>query len=166
MSYALALAHGLAEGRTLMLPNRLDDVERRAEFIHGTDDLLMIGSTPEQQLASLGRRLRSLDDATAEVAAGIEPLDRIAIALRLWAGCLSAAKTIAFETRSGANTPEERARLFEGIDQVAGGDELFRAGVEAAPLFKRIRGQPFSLEGVPANSPVRRYADGSNPPAR
>jgi hypothetical protein len=73
-----------------------------------------------------------------------DPLDRIAIALRLWAGCLAAAKTIADATRSG-------------IDATAANDGLFRAGVEAARMFKRLRGQPFFLDGVPERSAVRRY---------
>lgn len=36
---------------------------------------------------------------------------RVAMALRLWAGCLLAAKTITFDTRSGPNTLEMRGQL-------------------------------------------------------
>jgi hypothetical protein len=48
---------------------------------------------------------------------------RVSISLRLWSGCMSAAKTIAQETRSGPNTPEGRRRIFaEIIDPIAEND--------------------------------------------
>ena len=40
----------------------------------------------------------------------------INIALRLWAGCMDATKSIAFETMDGANTPLMRERSFFQID--------------------------------------------------
>ena len=159
MQYALWLGQGLAEGKAQPLPETLTDVERRAEFVSDIDDLLMPGDNPAAQLQGLGRRLRYLAEASEEAMPEVsDPLDRIAIALRLWAGCLGAAKTIADVTMSGPNSPEDRARLFPGIDGAAAQDDLFRAGVEAAPAFKRRRGQPYYLDGVPDDSPVRRYA--------
>jgi hypothetical protein len=59
---------------------------------------------------------------------------RKSIGLRLWSGCLSAAKIIALETRDAPNTPEMRAELFQPLDTVADHDSIFRAGVESAPL--------------------------------
>jgi hypothetical protein len=159
MQYALWLAQGLADGRDLELPKALADVEPRAEFLAQIDNLLMAGNDPATQLTNLGRRLRYLAETSASAMRDVpDPLDRIAIALRLWAGCLGAAKTIADATMSGPNSAEERARLFPSIDATAAQDELFCAGVEAAPVFKRLRGQPYFLDGVPDESPVRRHA--------
>ena len=38
-------------------------------------------------------------------------------------------------------------------------DPIFRGGVEAAPPLKKILKEHYSLNGVPANSVVRRYAN-------
>ena len=85
-------------------------------------------------------------------------LDQVSIALRLWAGCLDAAKTIALETLSGPNAASNRAAAFSQIESVAKNDPVYRAGVEAAPSFLNARGQPYELEGVPAGAAVRRFA--------
>jgi len=82
---------------------------------------------------------------------------RKSIGLRLWSGCLSAAKVIALETRDGPNPPEMRAESFQEIDIIADRDSIFRAGVESAPLFKEYNQQCYSFNGVPSTSPVRRY---------
>jgi hypothetical protein len=66
---------------------------------------------------------------------------RVSIALRLWSGCLSAAKTIAFETRDGQMTPETRKQIFGSIDSLAMADSIFCMGVESAPAFKKIHQQ-------------------------
>ncbi len=82
---------------------------------------------------------------------------RKSIGLRLWSGCLSAAKVIALETRDGPNPPEMRAESFQEIDIIADRDSIFCAGVESAPLFKEYNQQCYSFNGVPSTSPVRRY---------
>ncbi len=159
MNFALWLGQGIAGGRPLTLPAKLAGVEQRASFLVRIDGLLMPGSDPASQVTGLGQRIRYLADASvADMPDVPDPLDRVAIALRLWAGCLSAAKTISDATLSGPNSAADRARLFPSIDGVAQQDVLFRAGVEAAPIFKRLRNQPYFLDGVPAESPVRRYA--------
>jgi hypothetical protein len=43
---------------------------------------------------------------------------RKSIGLRLWSGCLSAAKTIALETRDGQNTPDDRTKTFQKLDHI------------------------------------------------
>lgn len=89
-----------------------------------------------------------------------DEFDRLSVALGLWSGCLSAAKVIALGTRSGPNTPEIRRAAFEGyIDPAAASDNVFRAGVEAAPAFKALRSEAIDLEGVPADFSVRRFID-------
>jgi hypothetical protein len=82
---------------------------------------------------------------------------RKSIGLRLWSGCLSAAKMIALETRDGSNIPKMRAESFRAIDVIADRDSIFCGGVESAPLFKKYSQQCYSFNGVPSNSPVRRY---------
>lgn len=81
--------------------------------------------------------------------------ERMNILLRLWSGCISAAKMIATGTQSGPNTPELRAQAFRAIDTISREDAFYKAGVVAAPTFKRSRSEVYSFEGVPADSPVR-----------
>lgn len=81
---------------------------------------------------------------------------RKSIGLRLWSGCLSAAKTIALDTRDGPNTSNIRTKIFQTLDHIADGDPIYCAGVESAPLFKMKMQQCFSFSGIPLTSPVRR----------
>lgn len=41
---------------------------------------------------------------------------------------------------------------------VAGADPVFAVGLECAVEFKRKRGDPYSFDGVPDGSVVRRFA--------
>lgn len=75
----------------------------------------------------------------------------------MWSGCLLAAKSIALETMSGKVSAESRRTNFLAIDMVSAQDPVFRAGVELAPAFKKMMHQEYSLDGVPPESPVRRY---------
>ncbi len=84
-----------------------------------------------------------------------QALQRQNILLRLWSGCMSAAKTISDGTQNGPNTSEARASRFLAIDSLAMRDPVYRAGVVAAPTLKKLRGQSYSFDGVPADSPVR-----------
>jgi len=83
--------------------------------------------------------------------------NRKSIGLRLWSGCLSAAKVISLETHDGSNSPKMRAESFHDIDVTADLDSIFCSGVESAPLFKKYSQQCYSFNGVPLSSPVRRY---------
>jgi hypothetical protein len=154
---ALSLARGLAQ-TPLPLPAALTDVQARATFIREIDKPLLVDANGVAQWQELGAQLRAISQASAEVMPELAgELDRVAIALMLWSGCITAAKAIAFETRSGKNTIAGRAQEFAAIDSLAAQDALFCAGVEAAPAFKTQRGQTYSLEGVPQASPVHRY---------
>jgi hypothetical protein len=44
---------------------------------------------------------------------------RKSIGLRLWSGCLDAAKMIALDTLDGLNTPERRTEIFQTLDHTA-----------------------------------------------
>jgi hypothetical protein len=131
------------------------------------DDIsVSLGPVLTQQVDILAVTARSAARALdlAERAAAFIPdvpdtKTRVSISLRLWSGCMSAAKTIAEGTRSGPNTAEGRHRVFaEIIDPIAENDPIYAAGVEAAPAFKTRRNQPYILDGVPEGSSVRRYA--------
>jgi hypothetical protein len=87
----------------------------------------------------------------------IDVSQRVSIALRLWSGCLSSAKTIALETRDGITTPEKRRQIFEVIDSLAMADSIFCLGVESAPAFKKIHQQCYAFVGIPGTSHVRKY---------
>jgi hypothetical protein len=84
---------------------------------------------------------------------------RISISLRLWSGCISAAKMIALETRDGITTPDTRRQIFSSIDSVAMTDSIFCLGVESAPEYKKIHQQCYSFVGVPSTSHVRKYTN-------
>jgi hypothetical protein len=84
---------------------------------------------------------------------------RISIALRLWSGCISAAKTIALETSDGKLTPDRHRQFFNNVDNVAMEDTIFCLGVESAPAYKKIHQQCYSFVGVPGTSHVRKYSN-------
>jgi hypothetical protein len=139
----------------------MTNVNRRAELVDAVDrpfagetfgDLDAINRAIQESCRVFVEESRLLmSDVT-------DDQERLNITLRLWTGCVSAGKTIASATRSGANTAEVRATAFRGIDARAAGDRVFEAGVEAAPAWKALRGDEVSFDGVPADSPVRRYA--------
>jgi hypothetical protein len=74
-------------------------------------------------------------------------------------GFLSAAKTIAHGTRDGENTAAIRNSKFKLIDERCKIDSVYRAGVEAAPIWKRQIRDTISFDGVPEGSSVRRYSE-------
>jgi hypothetical protein len=146
-------------GPTPPVPSSLMDVNMRARFVDEMDGPFIPDTDDVRQfLAAIARRLAAIDAVARrhmpDVADG---LVRVNIALRLWAGCISAAKTIAHETRSGPNTPAIRREQMTQIDEVAQADAIFAAGVEAGPVLKGLRGQGYSFEGVATNARVRRY---------
>jgi hypothetical protein len=161
MQIALSLGRGLALTVSDALPQSLVDIDDRTRFILAVDELgpLLINFDGKLQWAEWGKRLEKVAAASAVSMRDVaHPLDQVSLALRLWAGCLDAAKAIAFETRSGPNTPQQRAAIFSGVDTIAQADAAYRAGVEAAPAFKRARDQGYDLDGVPDDSAVRRFA--------
>lgn len=83
-----------------------------------------------------------------------------AFRLRLWDGCLTAAKCIALSTRSGRNWPWWRKRFARNIEKLCANDPVFERGVRAAVAFKEGRGEPWSFFGVPEDSVVREGALG------
>jgi hypothetical protein len=98
--------------------------------------------------------------------------DRKNIALRLWAGCLDAAKTLRDTYVSEHNpdgntkkeehiTPKARNTAFTKVDPNAKKDPIYNAGVESAPVWelklKKTLDKKIYVEGVPQESTVWRY---------
>lgn len=156
MAGAYLFAKGLAP--TVQLPESLQDVEHCAEFIAKLDGPFVVGPEGPLDLEELGKRLADIEKLSrAYMPDAADALVRTSIALRLWSACISAAKTIAHETRSGPNTPQQRQLDMQRLDAIADDDPVFAAGLECAPAFKKRRNQPYSFDGVPASSHVRRF---------
>jgi hypothetical protein len=139
------------------MPGSLHGFRQRAELVHSIDGPFWQEPLELNTLMStLGRRIGQIARQTASLMPDVpDPIARLNIALRLWAGCLDTAKTIASQTNRGPNSPQTRAAAMPGIDARAATDAVYQAGVEAAPAFKMLRNEPYSMEGVPAGSAVR-----------
>jgi hypothetical protein len=146
------------------LPTSLKDVEMRA-FLLDKIDFLITGegntanilleymSEDERQIR-LGKALRIANSLLSDQ---LSELSKKSVILRLWSGCLDAAKSIATETLDGTTSSESRKEHFFQIDIFARWDSVYYAGVETAPALKKIRKQYYSFDGVPNDSPVRRF---------
>jgi hypothetical protein len=101
------------------------------------------------------------------------------IALRLWTGCLCAAKECRRTSVSEHNpdgttrrvspyTPEMRIESFEKIQYTSSKDPIYEAGVEAAPVWELIENaapdKKMYLDGIQNlnNSPVTKYLKDKN----
>ena len=159
MEIAYSWAQELAQ--TVSLPQSLENVKIRADLINKLNNRLNIDINRDLELGSKTGQLHYLDKQQMELLGDITRLihryidgyndeNKLAsIALRLWAGCLSAAKTIAHGTRDGENTVSIRNSIFNSIDERCKIDSVYRAGVETAPIWKRQIGDTFSFDGVP-----------------
>ncbi len=105
--------------------------------------------------------------------------ERKNIALRLWTGCLCAAKECRRTSVSEHNpdgtakrespyTPEMRAESFKKIMITSREDPIYEAGVEAAPVWELIENavgdKKMYLDGIPNlyDSPVTKYLKDRN----
>lgn len=147
-----------------ILPISLKDVEIRAILIdkidfpitgeNNTANILLEFMTEDERQFRLERALRVADSFLTDL---ISEISKKSVILRLWSGCLDAAKTVATETLDGATSPERRKQQFFQIDIFAKWDSIYRAGVETAPALKKRRKQYYSFGGIPNDSPVRRF---------
>jgi hypothetical protein len=113
------------------------------------------------QVPVLAARLlqdKALDALTANLLPDVaDQAERINIALRLTAGYLDAAKTIAGNTRSVINDASTRQRDIPTVEANAVNDPIYTAGVEAAPHYKhRDLKQDIFRDGIPDGSIVLR----------
>ena len=162
------------------LPSSLIDVEKRAKLVNEINAPLLQGNSRTSllvnlMLTDLDRREkdRRLDDiAQTSLTYLTEQIDnklRKNILLRLWTGCMEAAKAIRFSYVAGIRdgvvieapiTHEYRQALFTSlIDLLSKVDIVYAAGVEAAPVYKKLVKEYYSFAGVPPNSIVRRYSN-------
>jgi hypothetical protein len=170
--------HGLVLPASLMGGTLREANERRTRFLQEIDDPLINGQvTPVQaasavdpydltpQIQEVTRALQRVLPASpvAQVSGRHmhdvpDLLTRIAIALRLWAGYMDAAKVIdAVGTRYELNNRNTRQRDIPTVEAKALGDGIYMAGVEAAPHYKwRVLGEAICREGIPAGSIVLR----------
>jgi hypothetical protein len=110
---------------------------------------------------------------------GARNRERKTTALRLWTGCLCAAKECRRNSVSEHNpdgttkrespyTPAMRAESFEKIMRTVYEDPIYKAGVEVAPVWELIENaapnKKMYLDGIPNlnDSPVTRYLKDKN----
>jgi hypothetical protein len=110
---------------------------------------------------------------------GYSDSERKNIALRLWTGCLCAAKecrrtSVAEHNPDGTTksesqyTPEMRAESFKKIMATSREDPIYEAGIEAAPVWELIENRTpdkkMYLDGIPNlnESPVTKYLKDKN----
>ena len=156
------------------LPPSLTDVKKRAELVIEMNTQLIQGEG-----TSAGAILMDLDNnekshrlsniSKVSVSYLTEQLDdmiRKNILLRLWTGCIDTAKAIRFTYVAGLRegqvieapiTLEYRQSIFTLIDLLSKTDLIYKAGIEAAPAYKKILEQHYSFNGVPLDSAVRKY---------
>jgi hypothetical protein len=170
MEIAYSWAQEIAQ--TESLPQSLENVKIRADLINKINNRLNIDINRDLESGSKTGQLNNIDKSSKMelleditklihfyVLANNDKNKLVSIALRLWAGCLSAAKTIAHGTRDGENTAAIRNSIFNFIDERCKIDSVYRAGVEAAPIWKRQIRDTISFDGVPEDSSVRRYSE-------
>jgi hypothetical protein len=149
---------GLELGRHLsadVFPDGLNDPSAVALFVDEVDKPLFVDGNGAWDWFRAGEYLQHMAEAGRKVFPDMPDPAPLGIALRLWAGCIWAAKVIDRPTISGA----ERHRHFtQDIDPRAHADRAFSAGVEAAVALNALRGSSKpNLDGVPPDSPVRRH---------
>jgi len=136
-----------------MIPLYIKDINRRAEFINEIN--FVLGDAIKESTGDGGKGvLISLNEAQKQqyinsiIEISKEYIEDIAnekiranISLRLWSGCIKAAKSIASETLAGPNSITSRQIAFFWIDLWSSLDPIYRSGVEAAPVWKALVGQ-------------------------
>jgi|SRR5215208_5219254 hypothetical protein len=164
------------------LPSSLMDIEKRAKLVNEINGTLVRGNNPlvadRMLLIDLDNNEKDLrldDIARISIAFLTEQMDdkiRKNILLRLWTGCIEAAKAIRFTHVAGIKdgvvveapiTLQYRQAIFASfIDLQSSIDLIYRAGVEAAPAYKKLLKEYYSFSGVPSNSIIRRYSNEYN----
>jgi hypothetical protein len=151
------------------LHSALFDVDKRTKFVNEVNEVLLkyinndINSKGHGQFADFALHIRNkiLNDI-GEIGKSYitnQEDEKVVIntALRLWSGCVETAKVIALETKDGPNTAEARQTAFFQIELFSKIDLVYAAGVESAPLFKKLHKEYYSFNGVPLDSAVRKY---------
>ena len=155
----MSIAYGCSEllGPIDSIPESLIEIIKRAKYFDFVDKKMIAGSRlwelNKQQISSF---LASVDNESIpwiyDIADGRQ---RINITLRLWAGGLDAAKylrkTYVSIQRDGSVseeviTSDMRAKAFkESINAKSLSDPIYYAGVETAPILKRLEMNQYLL---------------------
>jgi hypothetical protein len=155
----MSIAYGCSEllGPIDSIPESLIEIIKRAKYLDFVDKKMIVGSRlwelNKQQISSF---LASVDNESIpwiyDIADGRQ---RINITLRLWAGGLDAAKylrkTYVSIQRDGSVseeviTSDMRAKAFkESINAKSLSDPIYYAGVETAPILKRLEMNQYLL---------------------
>jgi hypothetical protein len=155
------------------LPASLTDAEKRAELVYEINTPLVKrknGPSTDVLLKDLdiddkNNRLKKI--AQISMTYLTEQMDeklRENILLRLWTGCIDAAKAIRFSSVAGIRngviieapiTTQHRHISFQLIDLLAKTDLIYAAGVEVAPVYKKLIKQYYSFNGISSDSIVR-----------
>lgn len=159
--------------RPVVLPNSLEEIVSRSRLLNEINIFLLhyMNSIPTSdtlrgQILALpepainGMLCQIADRSRQVVAEFADDIVRTGIMLCMWAGCQDGAKIISSHTNDGENTPQKRELSCRNhVDILSNADPLYRTGVEAAPVWKRIVGQSDDIyfDGVPDNSPLLTY---------
>lgn len=160
---ALAAMLGLGLSPQAALSDQLADVRRRAALVDEIDGPMIwdFRMSVDHIAYHLGRHVDVLStrlDRYFPRSTG--PLWRVGVALRLWAGCIGGAKTIAFKTAAGRNSTASRTMCNGWLEDGCRQDAVYAAGVETAPVFKRRRGQRVYFDGIADGATIRKYEKG------
>ena len=149
-----------------ILPRTLWNKDARAKFLDFVDKKLVSGiETWRLDPIQCDVFKSNLENKTSTLLYDVpKPVDRFIITAVLWAGCLDGAKAIR-ESKVGAIispegpktvnitiTNEERLAMSNTIERVGKVDCLYRYGVEASPILRKVRGQEIITHGIPENS--------------
>lgn len=156
------------------IPAWLGDSRRCADVVERVEHQGIRHIPPAAYLHAETLR-QALDQALTAVATQADSAPDLAdggqrknVLLRLWFGCLTTGKTIALETRDGANTETVRRNIFNGvIEPLCAKCPVYKAGSRAAYEWKtEVRKQPVDFTGVPVTSAVyQRYLRLGSKPA-
>ncbi|MGB8935255.1 MAG: hypothetical protein WCC17_09130 [Candidatus Nitrosopolaris sp.] len=147
-----------------VLPLSLVDIEKRAKLVNEINtSLVKAKNGQDKMLIDLGatEKDRRLDEiAQLSIPYLTEQIDdalRKNILVRLWTGCMEAAKAIRFTSVAGIRNgeviqapimTEDRQSLFNLIDLSS-----------KTPAYKKVVKEYYSLSGVPSNSIVINYTN-------
>jgi hypothetical protein len=148
------------------LPLSLNDVTIRAQLVKEINDPFIVGHKATQPLSFLSQlsdkekaiRLCNVGEISSRLMSDVSDANiRKNIAIRIWSGCLDAAKNISFRTMDGPVTPQIRQLSFFIIDHWTSKDLIYGSGIQCAPAFKKLHRQYYTFNGVPPSSIVRSF---------
>ncbi len=150
-----------------ILPGTLWEVVNRAKFLDFVDKELIAGTeTWRLNSIQLDAFRSNIENITSTSIIDVQkPVDRFIITTVLWSGCIDGAKVIrdnkvvgVVDSPQGQRvleepiTPSERLAMSKKVELFSIPDCLYRYGVEASPIIRKIRSQKIVHEGIPDDS--------------